>query len=157
MSNSIDLDQAIGLAFKMAHRMRATQVSAGWDAVDRCLDPAEYETNQTRAQLFATFLITPDARHLSSYALRAEALETAMIAMEGVISRCRIAFQSRASGEGAIERENAFIQRLKDTMTGAQVCKDANTILNQMIDLQTQLLQSMENETTPGASPKAAP
>lgn len=114
MDNTIDLDQAIGLAFKLAHRMRAVQVSAGWDSVEKCLDPTDYGLTHERAERFTDFLITPDERNLSSYTLRAEALETAMIAMEGVISRCRIAFQSREANEGASSnRETRFSDLLK--------------------------------------------
>ncbi len=149
MDNTIDLDQAIGLAFKLAHRMRAIQVSAGWDSVEKCLDPAEYEPTHTRAQLFANFLITPDTRNLSSFASRADALEASVIAMEGMISRCRIAFQSREANQGSSsDRETKFLRNVKDHMTGNKVCQDAEGILNQMIDLQIQLLQSDNNEQT---------
>lgn len=142
MDNTIDLDQAIGLAFKLAHRMRAAQVTAGWDTVDKCLDPTDYSLTHDRAERFANFLITPDERNLSSYTLRAEALETSMIAMEGIISRCRIAFQSWEMNDGASsEREAAFLREVKDYMRGNQVCEDAKVILNQMIDLQVELLQ----------------
>lgn len=158
MDNAIDLDQAIGLAFKLAHRMRAAQVSAGWDSVDKCLNPVEYESTQERTQRFATFLITPDARNLSSYALRAEALETAMIAMEGVISRCRIAFQASAQAQdGDLEREIRFIKAAKNHMTGRQICADAQTILNQMVDLQVQLLQSIHDNSDQTVKTKVGP
>lgn len=141
MDNNIDLDQAIGLAFKLAYRMRSTQVAAGWDGAEKCFDPTEYEPTQQYAQRFANFLITPDERNLSSYALRAEALETSMIAMEGIISRCRIAFQACAQGDGeASDREIDFIKAAKKHMKGSQICKDASVILNQMIDLQVKLM-----------------
>lgn len=154
MDNTIDLDQAVGFAFKLAHRMRAAQISAGWDSVQKCLDAPEYEATSSRAVLFANFLITPDARNLSSYTLRAEALESAMIAMEGVISRCRIGFQSRELHEGSSsERETKFIKSVKDHMNGNTVCKDAKIILDQMIDLQVQLLNSSNNSEHTSKSP----
>lgn len=151
MDNTIDTDQAIGLAFKLAHRMRAAQVAAGWDAVEKCLDPTNYNLTHERAERFANFLITPDERNLSSYNLRAEALETAIIAMEGVISRCRIGFQvngSKAEDAQATKREKDFLKAAKDYMKGSQVCQDAQTILNQMIDLQVELLQPLHNEVS---------
>lgn len=146
MDNNIDLDHAVGLAFKLAHRMRAAQVAAGWDEFEKCLKPSKSMHNalQNRINLFLEFITTPDERGLSSYALRCDALETALILMEGVIGRTRVGFQAQQNGE-ANEHEIYFIQESKKYMSGQQVCTDAKMILEQMVDVQIQLMNSMEN------------
>lgn len=145
MDNTIDMDHMVGLAFKLAHRMRAAQVAAGWDPWDLCLKPNKnmQKTLQKRVSLFVEFLSTPDERGLSSYVLRCDALETSLISMEGIITRNRIAFQEQQSGNMS-EREQVFAEKTKEYMTGKQVCDDARILLEQMIDVQTQMMNSMD-------------
>lgn len=146
MDNNIDLDHAVGLAFKLAHRMRAAQVAAGWDGWDRCIKPTEnmQKAMQNRINLFVGFLTTPDDRGLSSYALRCDALETSLILMEGVIGRTRVGFQAQQNGNVS-DGEISFVKKTGKYMSGQQVCTDAKIILEQMVDVQIQLMNSMEN------------
>lgn len=145
MDNTIDVDHATGLAFKLAHRMRAAQVAAGWDSWQKCFKPNENQQQilRNRIRLFVEFLVTPDEKGLSSYTLRCDALETSLIAMEGIIARTRISFQAQHGG-AITDSERAFLRKTKDHMTGTQVCNDARIILEQMMDVQVQLLNSAE-------------
>lgn len=118
MDNTIDVDHMVGLAFKLAHRMRAAQVAAGWDSWENCLksNTNVQNTLQKRVNFFVEFLSTPDERGMSSYALRCDALETSLISMEGVIARTRIAritFDAQRGGQ-ILEDELNFVKKQKN-------------------------------------------
>lgn len=131
---NIDLEDAACVAYECASRLYKTSQENQWGILSDCRVPKGMEKSHFISSKMMEFLLTDSG---CSYTVRVSALKSALNILEGVLSR------SKTLSNKPEESENIeFVEACKKELNVTAVCRHAQTIAEQMQQMQNPTIKS---------------